>query len=205
MQFLGNSCSLKIYNITGQGKGRKNMAIDIYDKADIVKKDDKYYYFVKNGSKNCFTCPFQTIIDNDWNNRFIRSQSRESNWHLVAIGDENAVKNDKIAETEWNAPTSWYYGQIRFGNKKNIALYFVKRKNKITDYNLLNETQKANIDNEINVYVNEYKMKYTIDLNNINPDKKAKTEITYCSNEPVLLNNNKLQYAGIDFWDLDNL
>lgn len=34
---------------------------------------------------------------------------------------------------------------------------------------------------------------------------KKKESQTYCSNEPILMQNNMLEYAGIKFWDLDNL
>lgn len=181
------------------------MAINIYDKASIVKKNNTYYYFLKTGSKNCFDSPYQTIVDNNFHNKFISRQSRESDWNIIAMGDENAVKNDAIATTKWNAPTSWYYGQVRFGNKKNIALYFVKIKNKIIDYNLLTEIQKRNIDNNIEYYINELKMKFTIDLNNIPIESKVKNEIKYCSDIPFLLQDYKLQYNGLDYWNCDNL
>lgn len=181
------------------------MAIEIYDKAKIIKKDDVYYYFLKNGSKNSFTCPFQTIVDNNFNNKFIIRQTRDSNWHLIAIGRKNEVESDKIAETKWNAPTSWYYGEIRFGNKKNIALYFAKMKNKIIDYYLLSEIQKENINKEIEYYINELKGKYTIDLGNIQEKDKMLPIQTYCGNNPVLLEDNFITYNGKKYWDLDNL
>ena len=181
------------------------MAIEIYDKASIVKKDNLFYYFLKNGSKNSFTCPFQTIIDNDFNNKFIRRQKRDSNWHLIAIGNANAVNEDKIADTIWNAPTSWYYGVIRFGNKKNIALHFVKLKNKIIDYDLLSEIQKENINKKIDYYINELKGKYTIDLTKIRDENKMLSIHTYCDNNPILLDNNCIVFNGKKYWDLDNL
>ena len=181
------------------------MAIEIYDKAVIVKKNNLYFYFLKSGSKNCFTCPFQSIEDNNFNNKFIRSQSRESNWHLIAIGDSEAIRQDKISETKWNAPTSDYYGQVRFGNKKNIALAFVKNKNRIWNYDLLNETQKANIDNNIKYYIIDQKMEWTIDLQKpLEDNKKMEDRVRYCDNE-FNLAENCLEYAGKKYWDLDNL
>jgi hypothetical protein len=179
------------------------MAIEIYDKARIVKKDDVFFYFLKNGSKNCFICPFQSIIDNNFNNKFIRRQSRESNWHLIAIGDNEAVKQNKIADTHWNAPTSSYYGRIAFGNHKNIALFFAK--SRVWNYDLLSETQKINIDHEIKYYVNEEKMEWTIDLRKPLEDKnRMKEKIEYCGKE-FNLAENCLEYAGKKYWDLDNL
>lgn len=181
------------------------MAIEIYDKASIVKKDNLYYYFLKNGSKNSFTCPLQSIVDNNFNNKFIKRQKRDSYWHLIAVGDKNSVNEDKIADTEWNAPTSYYYGQVRFGNKKNIALYFAKSKNKILDYDLLSDIQKDNIDKILKYYIDELKRKYTIDLLNIKDNNKMLPLHTYCSNEAILLDNNYIVYNGKKYWDLDNL
>ena len=67
------------------------MAIEIYDKAKIIKKDNKYYYFLKNGSSNSFTCPFQTIVDEDFNNKFIRRQT-EIAIALNTIGRKTKLK-----------------------------------------------------------------------------------------------------------------
>lgn len=181
------------------------MAIEIYDKAKIIKKDNRYYYFLKNGSSNSFTCPFQTIVDNNFNNKFIIRQARDSDWHLIAIGNYEDVNEDKIADTLWNAPTSYYYGQVRFGNKKNIALYFVKSKNKIIDYDLLSNIQKYNIDKNILYYVEGLKGKYTIDLGNIQEKDKMLPIQTYCGNNPILLEDNFITYNGRKYWDLDNL
>ena len=103
------------------------------------------------------------------------------------------------------SPTSWYYGEIRFGNKKNIALYFAKMKNKIIDYYLLSEIQKENINKEIEYYINELKGKYTIDLENIQKKDKMLPIQTYCGNNPVLLEDNFITYNGKKYWDLDNL
>lgn len=180
------------------------MSIDIYDKADLIKKDNTYYYFVKSGSKNCFTCPFQGILGNDWNYKMARRQTRESNWKLIATGGSEEVVNDKIAETHWNAPTSCYYGQVRFGNKKNIALYFVKNKGKAKDYSLLTEYQKENIDEMLDEYLNKLAGKYTIDLKDIKDNEKTKTEEIYCG-EVFKLSDNSISYNGKDYWNLNNL
>jgi hypothetical protein len=180
------------------------MAIDIYDSAKIVKKGNVYYYFVKNGSKNCFTCPFQYVVDNNFRDKFIRGSSRESNWRLIAYGSQKEVIDDKIADTSWNCPTSYYYGEIRFGNKKNISLFFVKNKSKILDYNLLDSEQQKNIDNEIEYYLTELKGEYTIDLEYIEEKNRMKEIIYYCGEEYNLL-NNYIDYKDKRYWDLDNL
>jgi len=180
------------------------MSIDIYDKADIIKKEDVYYFFVKSGSKNCTNCPFQTIVDDNWNYKFVKRETRESDWKLIATGGKDEIITDAIANTEWNAPTSWYYGQVRFGNKKNIALYFAKSKNKIKDYYSLTESQQKNIDNKINYYMNEQQGKYTIDLKNIKENEKMKTEIIYCGNN-FSMHNDYITFNGKNYWNLDNL
>ena len=180
------------------------MAIEIYDSAKIVKKGDKYYYFLKSGSKNCFVNPYQYVINNDFNNKFIKRQTRESSWNLIAIANEKEVKENSIAKTEWNAPTCEYYGQVKFGNKKNIALFFVKNKNKITDYNLLNSIQKNNIDKIINYYNEDNNKKYVIFLDDIQEKDKTKEIVEYCE-EYFNIKDNYIEYNNIKFWDLDNL
>jgi len=180
------------------------MAIEIYDKAEIIKKNNKFYYFVKFGSKNCFTCAFQMIVDDNFEDKFLRGQSRNSNWHLVAIGNAPAVKSDLIANTCWNCPTSYIYGRIKFGNKKNIALYFVKRKNKILDYALLSDMQQTNINHTIDYYVKELKGQYTIDLQNIKI-KDAKADIADYCGDTYRMKNNFVEYNDKQYWDLDNL
>ncbi len=180
------------------------MAIDIYDSAKIVKKDNTYYYFVKNGSKNCFTCPFQYIVDNNFRDKFIKGSSRESNWHLIAYGTEKEVIADKIADTNWNCPTSRYYGVVKFGNKKNIALFFVKNKNRVIDYCLLDDEQKKNIDSKINHYLTELKGEYTIDLSDIQDEDKMEEITNYCSEKHNLL-DSYIDYKDKRYWDFDNL
>ena len=179
------------------------MSINIYDKATIVKKDNIYYYFLKNGSKNSFTCPYQTIPDDNFNNKFIKKQSRDSDWHIIAFGDKNNIINDDIAKTCYNSPKFYMYGNIRFDNKNNVALYFVKNKDKILDYDLLNETQKANIDNNIKYYSDEAK-NYVIDLNNIQEEDKMKNEHNYCDKN-YNLSDYQLLYNNIAFWNCDHL
>ena len=185
------------------------MSIEIYDKAEIVKKGETYYYFLKNGSKNCFTCPNQTIVANDFNNKYLRGQSRESNWHIIAMGDSNTVKLNKIAETYFNSPTSVIYGRIQFGNKTNIALFYAKKK-KILDYDLLNETQKKNIDEKIE-YNKKLKWLYTINLNEPIPQEKQfkaeKQQYNYGEEKPTIykINDYNVLYNDKQYWNLNNL
>ena len=174
------------------------MAIEIYDNAKIVKKGNTYYYLLKHGSKNCFNYGGQTVIDNNFKNKLIRGLARESVWRVVAVGSCDDVINNKIAETELNCPTSYVYGRIRFGNKKNIALYFVKNKNKIIDYDTCDEEQRANIDSII------LRCNNAIRLGQIKDAEAMKEKINYCNKE-FLLKDNKVSFEGIDFWDLDNL
>jgi hypothetical protein len=182
------------------------MAIEIYDNAKIVRKNDTFYYFLKCGSKNCFTCPFQSIQDNNFHNHFITRQSRVSDWSIIAIGNAEAVRDNAIADTWWNSPTSSIYGQVRFGNKKNIALYFVKNKNKILDYDWLDETQKVNIDNLINHYTTGEGKEYVIDLANIPEKKRFEDNISYCDKKFNLYEiGNGITYENKSYWTLDNL
>jgi len=174
------------------------MAIEIYDDAKIIKKGNIYYYLLKYGSKNCFIYNGQEIIDNNFKNRFLRKNKRESDWWVVAVGSCEDVINNTIAKTYLNSPTSYMYGRIRFGNKKNIALYFVKNKNKVVDYDACDEEQKANIDYIIG------RSKNAIMLNQINEEDAMKDKISYCG-EDFYLKDNKLTFQGVDFWDLYNL
>jgi hypothetical protein len=179
------------------------MSIEIYDNAKIVKKDNKYYYFLKYGSKNCFTIGGQTIIDNNFDNKFIKRNTRDSFWHIIAIGEKDNILNDNIVNTYYNSPKFYMYGDIRFGNKNNIALYFVRNKNKIIDYDLLNDIQKANIDNIINYYTNEAK-DYVIDLNNIKENEKTKDIYNYCGKD-YFLKDFLDTYCGFIFWNCNVL
>jgi hypothetical protein len=183
------------------------MAIEIYDKASIVKKDDKVYWFVKYGSKNCFTCPYQTVTDDTWHNKFLRGQSRDSHWSLVAYGAQKELDNDKIASTWLNSPTSEVYGQIRFGNHLNIALWFVKNKDKILKYEELDEEQQRNIDGLLSYYAeNKNNVSWAIDLSGEIPaGKQYEPEIEYCGNKYYVLDGHSVSYDGRVYWSLDNL
>jgi hypothetical protein len=180
------------------------MSIEIYDKAKIVKKDGRYHYFVKNGSKNSFTCGGQTIKDNNFRNKFIKHQTRDSDWHMIAHGDSEAFETDKIADTEWNCPTSNVYGQIRFGNKLNIALYFAKNKSKVLDYDKLDDIQKSNISSLINYALRDDNKEWTIDLSDIPENKRHKEIVNYCGKEFRRF-QNYTDYGEKIYWLLDNL
>ncbi len=176
------------------------MSIEIYDKARIVKKGDTYHYLVKWGSKNCFTCPWQHVIGDDLHDRYLQRETRDSDWHCVATSNERDWKDNTIALTVWNCPTSYVCGRIRFGNGKNIALYFAKKKERVTtDYNDLDEEQQKNVDKIIT-----WEYSNRIDLGNIPEEKKGKSAITYCGNTFIIGANLKT-YAGQYYWDLDNL
>jgi hypothetical protein len=178
------------------------MSIEIYNKAKIIKKDDKYYYFLKHHSKNDCICGGQVIVDDNFNNKYIARNSRAGSWSIKAIGNEETYKNNTIAKTEWNCPTSYVYGQIMFGNKKNIALYWVKCK--VENYNDFTDEQKYNIGESIKYAENDGK-KYVIDLTDIKENELMKKEHFYCDDTPILIENNYIKYNGQIYWNLDNL
>lgn len=179
------------------------MAIELYDKAKVIKKDNKYYYFLKHGSKNSFTCRGQSILDNNFRNKFICRDSRDSHWMITAIGGEKEYQEQAIANTYWNTTTSQVYGKIAFGNKKNIALYYVKTpaQDFYTDFD---DRQRANIDKLIAYAENCRKEFAPIDLANIDEARKFKAHYEYCG-KPVVLEGNSLSYKGKIYWNLDNL
>lgn len=170
------------------------MSIEIYDKAEVIKLNDKYVFMVKHGSKNSFTCPHQYIIDNNFKDKYIRRQSRDSSWRVIAMGKIQS----SIGETNWNAPTCWIYGRVMFGDKKNIALYLAKKKAKTKlDFD---QEQWKNIERII-----EYSKTF-IDLDNIPENKKTQNEIEYCGQVYKLADHRTdKSYAGIYYWQLDNL
>ena len=179
------------------------MAIEIYDSAKIVRKGDKFYYFLKYGSKNCFSNGGQYLEDNNFREQYARGSRRDSNWTVVAHGSTAEYLNSNIALTYLNSPTAVVYGQIRFGNKKNIALYYVKN-NPILDYYILDEEQQRNIDKHIQYALLETNKKYTIDLSNIEERKAYKPTIEYCGANFSVVNAGKY-YKDVLYWDLDNL
>ncbi len=176
------------------------MAIEIYDKAKIIKKDKKYYYFLKYGSKNCFTCAFQTVEDNNFHNRFIRRQARDSHWSVIAVGNEVAYMDKHIGFTYWNGSTGAVYGRIAFGKVKNIALSFAKMK--AVDFDSLDDIQKGNIKAHLDYA--RTNPKYTIDLANIPDAKRFSTTDSYCGTDTLMSDSNRVWYKGMTYWNLDN-
>jgi len=145
------------------------MGIQIYDKADKIEKDGTVYYFVKDGSKNCFS--FGSRIGKDWFQEYPQREVRESDWKLVAT--KKVGSYGKIADTNLNCPTSYIYGRIMFGNKYNIALYLDKKKTiKFED---LQEQQQYNVSIIIDRYSTS---EWVIDLDKPVPEEKAKKVCT---------------------------
>ncbi len=175
------------------------MAIEIYDSAKIVEKNGIYYYLLKNGSKNTTTCPYQYVIDNNFDRKFLRKETRSSSWKVVAIGNKEAVEKNLIANTKYNCPQAYMYGEIRFGNGKNIARYYVglHYHNKILKYEELTHSQQLNF-NQILSWAEDNHRK--IDLNNIKDEQKTFTEYEY-GNEKMSLETSHSFYKGIKFWD----
>ena len=96
------------------------MSIEIYDKAIKIRKDDRVYFLLKYGSKNSFTCPNQYVIGDNFRSKFLRRESRDSSWSVIASCDVTKYTDTMMADTSWNCPTSQIYGRVMFGNKKNI-------------------------------------------------------------------------------------
>lgn len=178
------------------------MAIEIYDKAKVIKKGDTVYYLLKGGSKNCYTLPYQTRINNDLRNEYMRRESRESDWTCVCYGSIFDHSEQRVAHTCYNCPTSYVYGQIRFGNKKNIALFWAKTTP--ADYETLDDIQKYNFDKIV-----QQSKEYSFSLDNIPESKFFKHTHNYCGREFTInggnVNNYAKAYNGRIYWDLDNL
>lgn len=173
------------------------MAIEIYDKAKVIKKDTKYYYLVKQGSKNSFTNPYQYVIGDDLRDKYMLGTSRDSTWYVIAEGGQEEYNADKIAYTNWNCSTSHVYGKIKFGNKKNIALALVKTKP--TLYEELDERQQNNFN-----AILRYSGDYIINLSEIPEAKQRKLVENYCGKEAKMAEHS-ICYQGIEYWNLDNL
>jgi hypothetical protein len=169
------------------------MSIQIFDKAAIIKKDGVKHFMVKYGSKNSFTCHKQQRIDNHFRSQYLRRQARDSDWRVIAQGD------GKMANTIWNAPTSYIYGCIMFGNKRNIALYLDKVKP--VCYEELDKEQNANFDKILNWYTDK---NHVIDLANIKDEQKYKEVYEYCGNQTRLIDHN-IKHDKCIYWNLDNL
>ncbi len=179
------------------------MSIEIYNKATIIKRDNKYYYFLKYHSKNDCICGGQVIIDDNFNNKFIRRNSRAGSWSVKAIGREKEHKENAIHKIYFNCPTCHVYGKIQFGNRKNIALYWIKTK--VKNYVDFTDEQRGNIDSLIGYAESEEGKKYVIDLANIREDQKFKAVHSYCDDKVITLARGSKTYKGMIFWDLDNL
>jgi hypothetical protein len=178
------------------------MSIEIYQKAKIIKKDDKFYYFLRHHSKNDCLCGGQYVEDIDFRDKWISRNSRTGSWAIKAIGGIEEFNNKTIADTNWNCPTSEAYGRIQFGNHLNIALYWAKCKP--IDFYSFDEEQQRHIQDRINYYENKAK-KYVIDLKDIPEHKKVKAMSEYCGDKIEASKDNTLLYAGKTYWNLDNL
>lgn len=180
------------------------MSIEIYNKAKIVHKDGVFYYFLKHHSKNDCICAGQVITDDNFNDKFISRNSRAGSWSIKAHGTEQDKDSDKIAKTDWNCPTSRVYGQIRFGNKKNIALYYAKNKHNWIDFGTLTEMQKKNVSSIIDWY--NKNPEYQCNLSDIKPENYMRAVHTYCDDKQIKLEeHNPIHYEGHYYWNHDNL
>lgn len=177
------------------------MAIEIFDCAEIVKKDGEYFYFLMFGSKNCFSMPGQYVDGPKFKQRYTANGRRDSDWRLVAAGGEKEFQENAIAKTFWNSFPGHVHGKIRFGNGKNIALYFtnLKYKNKILNFENLDWEQQGKIDYLIRT---QRETKFCINLSNIPEHLGFKEEISYCKPEPYKLKDHFKVVHGIKFWDL---
>lgn len=176
------------------------MSIEIYSKAETIKKDGVYYYFLKHHSKNDCICRHQSVIDGNFNTKFLMRDGRGGSWSIKAHAPSIEFC-ERIAFTEYNCPTSQVYGQIQFGNKKNIALFW--RKHKVKNFEDFTERQQENIKMLIDWY-DRPENRYTCDLSHIPVDKEYKTALEYCG-KTFAIYDNCIEYKGQSYWDLDNL
>jgi hypothetical protein len=178
------------------------MAIEIYDKAKVIKKDGTFYFFVKWGSKNCFTCPGQTVYDDNFHRKFLSREVRDSDWYCVAKGKEQAT----ILKSSWNCPTSSVYGVIRFGNGKNIASYLAKTA--AVPYETLDSVQQGAVDGFISTLEDHIaKAEWlggNIDLDAMKPEQEMKIVHGYCGTDFKIVDHLK-NVLGYPAWDLNNL
>lgn len=180
------------------------MSIEIYNKAKIIHKDGIYYYFLKHHSKNDCICGGQFIVDDNFNNKYIRRNYTGGDWKIKAHGTEKEREEDTIAKTYWNCPQSAIYGLFKPSKIQNIALYWAKlNKNKWQDIKEFTEHQQKNINEIINWY-NREDNKYKCDLKDI-PEKYKHKEIEeYCGNHFHRF-KNYIEYYGNIYWNLNNL
>ena len=176
------------------------MSIEIYGKAETIKKDGVYYYFLKHHSKNDCVCRHQSVIDGNFNTKFLMRDGRGGSWSIKAHAPSE-IYQSQIAFTRYNCPTSYMYGQIQFGNKKNIALFW--RKHKVKNFEDFSERQQSNILSIIDWY-NGKDNTYRLDLSAIPAEKEYKTIHEYCGNN-ITMQGNSIEYKGQSYWNLDNL
>ena len=179
------------------------MSIEIYNKATVIHKDDKIYYFLKYHSKNDSICGGQVIVDDSFHDKYIRRNSRSGSWSVKAIGTRGTHDTNEILYTKWNCPTSYIYGQIMFGNKLNIALYWANKKPK--DFYSYDKEQQKNIQECIDWAVREESKRWVIDLENIEEADKMKSIHTYCDDVQIKLSEHCTGYNFKTVWALDNL
>lgn len=173
------------------------MAIELYDKAEVIERGEMVYYFLKSGSKNDFICSGQTIVGPDFMPKFITRQVRSSCWRLVAYGTLQDHKSGRIGYTKYNCPTSYMYGQIKFGDRLNIALWFAKRKPKL--YHNYSPTQQEKIDWIINNFKES-----AINLSSMSTKDVQQTFHEYCG-KTYIIGPNKTEYNNHYYWQLNNL
>lgn len=159
------------------------MGIAIYKKACVIKRDGLYHFMLYRGSSNDWVNGGQRVIGEDFRGKWLRASQRSYSWKRVAVLE----KREDMARTVWNAPTSVIYGRIAFGNKRNIAKYWMKCK--VRDYASLDSAQQSN-------------MALLSDKGTItNADDKPMLEtVTYCGRTFEMKD-----YSLGGFWDLDNL
>lgn len=180
------------------------MGIEIYDKAAVIEKDGTIYYLVKQGSKNCSTCAWQTVTDNNFRDKYLRGEARESDWHLIAYGTPDEHERGTIGETWWNCPTSTVYGQIRFGNKLNIAYYLARQTPK--PFEAFDAEQRRNIEAVIQYGLDN--PRYNIALSQIDAldeSKRFSDEVWYCGDPVRITPETSTVFNGRQYWALDNL
>jgi len=179
------------------------MAINIYDSAKKIQKEDTTFFLIKCGSKNCFTYPYQRLVDNDLHYKTSQRETRESDWSCVA----KTKTNKRMAITRWNCPTGSIYGRIQFGNKYNIALYLDRKKT--TLYEELDDMQQKVFD-DIVMSSENVDEKYSdslldLDKNHDIPEpKRYKTTHDYCGRVFDIKNYLK-RYEGHSYWKCENL
>ncbi len=176
------------------------MSIEIYSKAESIKKDGITYYFLKHHSKNDCICKHQSVIDGNFKTKFLMRDGRGGSWSIKAHAPSD-IYQSQIAFTKYNCPTSYMYGKIQFGNKKNIALYW--RKHKVKDFKDFNEYQQLNIVSIIDRY-NRPENAHYIDLSAIKAEDECKNVLEYCGKN-YTMQDNSIEYKGQHYWDLDNL